>query len=95
LRARRDLTAKWCASTPRLSCVKPRGAFYAFPRLDISGSDEEFAKDLLVRQHVLVVHGGGFEETPGTRHFRVVFLPDEQTLGRAYERIASFLQERS
>ena len=43
----------------------------------------------------LVVHGGGFEETPGTRHFRVVFLPDEQTLARAYERIASFLQERS
>ena len=35
LRARRDLTQKWCEATPRVSCVAPRGAFYAFPRIDI------------------------------------------------------------
>ena len=95
LRARRDLTVKWCAETPRLSCVKPRGAFYAFPKLDISGSDEEFVKDLLVEKHVLAVHGSGFGQAEGTRHFRIVFLPDEATLKRAYDSIAAFLRERT
>ena len=39
LRVRRDLTVKWCNSTPRVSCVSPRGAFYAYPRLDIPEGD--------------------------------------------------------
>src|SRR6202166_2965544 len=45
LRSRRDLTQKWCESTPRVSCVAPRGAFYAFPRIDIPESDEVFVKE--------------------------------------------------
>ncbi len=94
LRLRRDLTVEWASSTPRLSCVKPRGAFYAFPRLEISEPDEDFVKRLLVEKQVLVVHGSGFGETSGTRHFRVVFLPDEATLSRAYQSIAAFLLER-
>lgn len=93
LRARRDLTVQWCKSTPQLSCVAPRGAFYAFPKLDISGSDEDFVKQLLFEKQVLVVHGSGFGQAPGTRHFRVVFLPDEATLSRAYKSISSFLQD--
>jgi len=95
LRARRDLTMRWCESTPRLTCVKPRGAFYAFPSLDISGSDEEFARDLLVEKHVLVVHGSGFGQAEGSRHFRTVFLPDEATLACAHESITAFLRERA
>lgn len=94
LRARRDLTMKWVESTPGLKCVKPRGAFYAFPSLDIAENDEDFVKQLLVEKQVLVVHGSGFGEARGTRHFRVVFLPDEATLSRAYRDIASFLRER-
>lgn len=93
LRSRRDLTMKYCNSTPRLRCVAPRGAFYAFPRLDIAENDEDFVKQLLVEKRVLVVHGSGFGQAPGTSHFRIVFLPDEQTLSRAYEGIAAFLQE--
>ncbi len=93
LRARRDLTQRWCAATPCLSCVAPRGAFYAFPRLDIPESDEEFVKKLLLEKQVLVVHGSGFGEAPGTRHFRVVFLPDEATLSRAYGEITAFMNE--
>ncbi len=93
LRARRDLTLKWCDSTPRVSCVKPRGAFYAFPQLDISGSDEDFVKQLLIEKQVLVVHGSGFGQPQGTKHIRVVFLPDEQTLSRAFEGMAAFLKE--
>jgi alanine-synthesizing transaminase len=93
LRARRDLTLQWCDRTPRVSCARPRGAFYAFPRLDIPSSDEDFVKQLLTEKQVLVVHGSGFGEAPGTRHFRLVFLPDEQTLSRAFGSIGAFLKE--
>jgi alanine-synthesizing transaminase len=94
MRARRDLTVKWCNSTPRVSCVTPRGAFYAFPRIDIPEGDDIFVKELLMKKHVLVVHGSGFGQKPGTRHFRIVFLPDEPTLTTAYAAIADFMQER-
>ena len=94
LRSRRDLTVKWCDSTPRVSCVSPRGAFYAFPRLDIPEGDDVFVKELLVQKHLLVVHGSGFGQKPGTNHIRIVFLPDEKTLGKAYQSIAEFIQKR-
>jgi len=94
LRVRRDLTVQFANSTPRLSCVPPRGAFYAFPRLEIPGGDEEFVRDLLREKRVLLVHGSGFGQAPGTRHFRIVFLPDEPTLQSAYQAIAEFLRER-
>jgi alanine-synthesizing transaminase len=94
LRSRRDLTVKWCNSTPRLSCVPPRGAFYAYPRLEIPEGDDIFVKELCRQKHVLVVHGSGFGQKPGTKHFRIVFLPDEATLGKAYAAIAEFIEER-
>ena len=94
LRARRDLTVKWCNSIPRLSCVPPRGAFYAFPRIDIPERDEVFVKELFRAKHVLVVHGSGFGQKPGTQHFRIVFLPDEPTLTKAYQAIGEFIAER-
>jgi alanine-synthesizing transaminase len=94
LRARRDLTMKTCNSIPRMSCVAPQGAFYAFPRIDIPEGDDIFVKELLMQKHVLVVHGSGFGQKPGTRHFRIVFLPDEATLTRAYTAIGEFMRER-
>jgi alanine-synthesizing transaminase len=53
LRSRRDLTQKWCEATPRVSCVTPRGAFYAYPRIDIPESDEVFVKEVIRQKHVL------------------------------------------
>jgi len=94
LRSRRDLTMKWCSSTSRVSCVSPKGAFYAFPKLDIPENDDVFVKELLVQKHVLVVHGSGFGQKAGTKHFRIVFLPDEQTLTTAYAGIADFMKKR-
>jgi alanine-synthesizing transaminase len=94
LRSRRDLTQKWCEETPRVSCVAPRGAFYAYPRINIPESDETFVKELIRRKHVMVVHGSGFGQKPGTKHFRIVFLPDEATLTRAYAGIRDFIRER-
>lgn len=94
LRSRCDLTQKWCESTPRVSCVAPRGAFYAYPRIDIPESDEVFVKQLIRQKHVMVVHGSGFGQKPGTQHFRIVFLPDEKTLTKAYTGISDFIRER-
>jgi alanine-synthesizing transaminase len=94
LRARRDLTVQWCNTTPRVSCVSPRGAFYAFPRVEIAEGDDVFVKELCRQKHVLVVHGSGFGQKSGTRHFRIVFLPDEATLTRAYQSIGDFIRER-
>jgi alanine-synthesizing transaminase len=94
LRSRRDLTVKTFNSIPHMSCVSPRGAFYAFPRVDIPGGDDVFVKELLFEKQVLVVHGSGFGQRPGTKHFRVVFLPNEETLTKAYSAIGDFMQKR-
>ena len=94
MRSRRDLTVNWCNSTPRVSCVSPRGAFYAYPSIDIPEGDDVFVTELVRQKHVLVVHGSGFGQRPGTKHFRIVFLPDEATLTKAYAAIADFLRER-
>jgi len=94
LRSRRDLTVRWANSTPRVSCVSPRGAFYAFPRIEIPEPDEVFVRNLILQKHVMVVHGSGFGQKPGTKHFRIVFLPDEATLSKAYAAIANLLNER-
>jgi alanine-synthesizing transaminase len=94
LRSRRDLTVKSCNAIPRISCVSPRGAFYAFPRLDIPDADELFVKELILKKHVMVVHGSGFGQKPGSKHFRIVFLPDEKTLSKAYAAIAELMKER-
>ena len=94
LRSRCDLTQKWCETTPRVSCVAPRGAFYAYPRIEIPESDEIFVKELIRQKHVMVVHGSGFGQKPGTQHFRIVFLPNEQTLTIAYAGIAEFIRDR-
>jgi len=94
LRSRRDLTVRWCNSTTRVSCVSPRGAFYAFPRIDIPEGDDVFVRELILRKHVMVVHGSGFGQKPGTKHFRIVFLPDEKTLEKAYGAIGELMRER-
>jgi alanine-synthesizing transaminase len=94
LRSRRDLTAQWAAKTPRVSLVSPKGAFYAHPSLDIPDDDLSFVSDLLRQKHVLVVHGSGFGQIPGTRHMRIVFLPEEPVLSAAYEKIGEFMKER-
>jgi alanine-synthesizing transaminase len=92
LRSHRDLSQKWCETTPRISCAAPRGAFYSYQRIDIPESDEVFVKELIRQKHVMVVHGSGFGQKPGTKDFRIVFLPDEKTLTKAYAAIGEFLQ---
>jgi alanine-synthesizing transaminase len=94
LRRRRDLTVEWARRTPMVSLVAPKGAFYAHPSLDIPEDDLTFVRELLQQKHVLCVHGSGFGQKPGTKHMRIVFLPEEAVLAKAYEQMTEFMRER-
>ncbi len=94
LSTRRDITVEACNSIPGMSCVPPRGAFYAFPKIDVPQDDAAFVKQLLVERHILVVQGSGFGQKPGTKHFRIVFLPQEPVLKEAYSEIREFMRTR-
>ncbi|MBL8880030.1 MAG: aminotransferase class I/II-fold pyridoxal phosphate-dependent enzyme [Phycisphaerales bacterium] len=87
LTRRRDIVTQGLNAIPGISCVKPRGAFYAFPKLDIDVPDLEFVKRVLQETGVVLVHGSGFAQKPGTEHFRVVFLPPDDVLRRATQLI--------
>lgn len=77
-----------------ITCVRPKGALYLFPKIDLSQftfkDDDEFVYQLLEEQHILVVAGNGFNY-PTKDHFRIVFLPNTDTLTTAIDKIASFL----
>lgn len=93
LTRRRDLTVEMLNSIPGISCVKPEGAFYAFPRLHMKQPDSHFVAELIKETGVVVVPGSGFGQVPGTQHFRVVFLPNEKILEKAYKAIGDFYQK--
>ncbi|MGE5682598.1 MAG: aminotransferase class I/II-fold pyridoxal phosphate-dependent enzyme [Bacillota bacterium] len=93
LTIRRDMTVDMLNAIPGISCVKPEGAFYAFPKINIDQPDLHFVTELLKETGVVLVHGSGFGQVPGTKHFRVVFLPNEQILEKAYKNIASFMEK--
>ena len=97
LREQRDRTWELLNRIEGVSCVKPTGAVYCFPRLDPAvhpvDDDERLVLDLLRSEHVLVVHGRGFN-WPGTDHFRIVTLPHVDDLDDAIGRIGAFLDRR-
>lgn len=98
LRDQRDTAMEILESIPGISCVKPMGAIYLFPRIDQSviniQNDEKFILDFLLQEHVLMVQGSGFN-IPDKNHFRVVFLPREDELRTAMNKLASFLETYS
>ncbi len=93
LTSRRDMTVEMLNAIPGISCVKPEGAFYAFPRLHINTPDNIFVAELIKETGVVVVPGSGFGQKPETNHFRVVFLPPEDILMKAYKNIADFTEK--
>ena len=79
---------------PGMSAVKPEAAFYIFPKLDVKRfdirDDERFVLDLLKEKKILLTHGGGFHwEQPD--HFRIVYLPNLDTLETAMTEMKDFL----
>lgn len=91
----RECICKQLETIPGLSFVRPKAAFYLFPKLDIKKfsitDDEQFAYDLLREKHILITHGGGFHwEQPD--HFRIVYLPDCSVLEESAKKIGDFLE---
>ena len=95
LQKRRDFVVKRLNSIPGLSCPNVKGAFYAFPKIENNKyeSDKEFVMNLLKKTGVLTVHGSGFGEKYGSGYFRVVFLPDIDTLDSALNKIEDFITQ--
>jgi alanine-synthesizing transaminase len=94
LRRRRDLVVKRLNQISSISCNVPKGAFYAFPKINLSSrwkNDKHFVLDLLNETGVLTVHGSGFGSNFGTDHFRIVYLPQEQILDEAMDKLEHFI----
>jgi len=89
---RRDITWKMLNDIDGITCVKPEGAFYAFPKVDVK-DDSDYVKNLILETGVVVVPGSGFGQKPGTQHFRVVFLPEEDALKDSYNKISNFTKK--
>jgi alanine-synthesizing transaminase len=89
LMKRRDLVLDKIAGIEGISLVKPGGAFYAFPSIDVK-DDSHFAMELLKQTGVVVVPGSGFGQKPGSHHFRIVILPDENTISSSFDLIKEF-----
>ena len=90
----REFIYKALTDIPGISAVKPKAAFYIFPKIDTKKfnivNDEQFVLDLLREKKVLLIHGGGFNwQQPD--HFRVVYLPRIEVLKKATDSMSDFL----
>ena len=95
LERHRDITWNLLNAIPGVSCVKPKGAFYLFPKLDPKiykiVSDENLVLDILAKEKILLVQGSAFN-IADNQHFRIVFLPSTVQLSDALGRIARMLE---
>jgi alanine-synthesizing transaminase len=96
LRDQRDFCYNLLVDIPGVSCVRPKGALYMFPKLDVKKfrikNDERFVLDFLMDRKILLVHGTGFN-WPEPDHFRIVFLPTKEDLGHAMNALRGFLAD--
>ncbi|MDI3510731.1 MAG: alanine-synthesizing transaminase [Betaproteobacteria bacterium] len=96
LRRQRDLAYELITQIPGVSCVKPQAALYMFPKLDPRmypiEDDRQFFMEVLRATRVMLVQGSGFNY-PDNQHFRIVFLPHEDDLREAINRLAKFLEQ--
>jgi len=95
LGAQRDLAHKLLMDIPGVTCFKPKGAIYLFPKLDTDvydiGDDEKFALNLLIEKKLLIVQGTAFNLTQNV-YMRLVFLPTVDVLEDAIGRLSDFLK---
>jgi aspartate/methionine/tyrosine aminotransferase len=93
LRKRRDLVVKRLNEMDGISCNLPNGAFYTFPKIldNHWKDDKDFVLKLLNKTGILTVHGSGFGES-GKGHFRIVYLPNEQVLEDAMDKLSEFVK---
>ena len=95
IKKHRDLVVKRLNEMPGISCSNPKGAFYAFPKIEDNrfSTDKEFVTKLLESKGVLTVHGSGFGEKYGSGHFRLVYLPSLEILDSAMNKIQDFVSQ--
>ncbi len=96
---RREIAFRRLNEIEGTSSQDPGGAFYMFPRIDALGrgpwkDDKEFSLDLLHEEKVLTVFGSGFGKEYGSGHFRIVILPQEEVLEKAFDGIERLLKKR-
>ena len=96
LRERRDYVYKRFNDMEGISCTKPDGAFYIFPKITHPAwdDDKKFVLDVLNDCHMLFVHGSGFSEVQGKMHFRSVFLPPIPMMEEALDRLERYLEKK-
>lgn len=96
LREQRDYAYALLNDIPGISCVKPMGALYLFPKVDTKRfnikDDMKLVYDILRTKHILLVQGTGFN-WPKPDHFRFVFLPDVKELEEVAKRLKDFFAE--
>ena len=96
LKLQRDLAWELLSQIPGVSCVKPGGAIYMFPKLDPSvyriENDVALIMDILEQEKILLVQGSAFN-IQDSQHFRLVFLPREDELKQAVHQIARVLEQ--
>lgn len=96
LRKRRDYIVKRLSAMEGISCRIPHGAFYVFPKVNLDRyweDDQQFVLDLLSKTGVLTVQGSGFGKAFGSSHFRIVYLPKEEVLEQAMDKLEFFMHE--
>jgi alanine-synthesizing transaminase len=98
LKQRRDYAWKRLNEIEGISCTKPEGAFYIFPKIHGVGkrwkTDLDFVVELLRQTGVLVVHGSGFDPVYGAGHARAVYLPPIKMLEEALNALESFMKKK-
>ena len=95
LRQRAELTTARMNAIPGISCVAPRGAFYAMPKVELprGKTDADFVLGLLRSKGILCVYGSGFGTAPEDGFFRIVFLATPKELGAIYDEVAQFSRD--
>ena len=98
LQERRDYAYKRLNEIEGITCAKPNGAFYFFPKVEGIGSkwanDMAFVRDLIDETGIVFVHGSGFGSKYGSGHVRGVFLPPIETLKESFNRLDSFMKAK-
>jgi len=92
LQKHRDLLYKRLNEIEGVSCVKPKGAFYAFPKLENVKDGDKFVHSLIENTGMVVVPGSGFGLPAKAPYFRIVFLPDEKILNKAFTGLEAFIK---
>ncbi len=98
LREQRDMAWSKINDIPGVSCVKPKGALYLFPKIDLNmhkiHNDQKLVQDFLIQEKILLVEGTAFNWRQPD-HFRIVFLPRADEIEVAIDKLAGFIERYS